>query len=162
MERVYEFQTAKLVKQGNPKQYVSNYCMNLAANWTGRKAVKIATMPENVTAEFFKETETAGGQDLNLPVGIDTNSLAVVKYDFEKHYVNCVLSQGDAYTTFLKELQKELREVENTHVSVLKESDIAQVFDAWHHGSEIPLHQIVTLWVTMIALCQAMRTFFAL
>ena len=39
---------------------------------------------------------------------------------------------------------------------------IAQVFDVWHHGSEIPLHQIVTLWVTMIALCQAMRTFFAL
>ena len=39
---------------------------------------------------------------------------------------------------------------------------IAQVFDAWHRGSEIPLHQIVTLWVTMIALCQAMRTFFAL
>lgn len=39
---------------------------------------------------------------------------------------------------------------------------IAQVFDAWHHGSEIPLHQIVTLWVTMIALCHAMWTFFAL
>lgn len=129
MERVYEFQTAKLVKQGNPKQYVSNYCMNLSANWTGRKAAKIATMPENVTAEFFKETEAAGGQDLNLPVGIDTNSLAVVKYDFEKHYINCVLSQGDGYTTFLKELQKELREIENTQVRVLKESDIAQVFD---------------------------------
>src|SRR5699024_3503387 len=40
--------------------------------------------------------------------------------------------------------------------------DIAQVFDAWRRGSEIPLHQILALWIAMITFCQTMRTLFAL
>ena len=39
---------------------------------------------------------------------------------------------------------------------------IAQVFDTWRRGSEIPLHQIVALRVMVIAFCQAMRALFAL
>lgn len=85
---IFEFQTAIAVGKNNSYFDIESYCEKLNKKYTN-KARKVPILPKEVTLELMKPYYDG---DLNLPIGINYINLNVVKYDFSKNYINCILS----------------------------------------------------------------------
>ena len=59
-------------------------------------------MPEFVDVEFLSNY-IDDTNDLNIPVGVETETLEISKYNFSKNYINFVYSSGDESVNYLKD-----------------------------------------------------------
>ena len=102
-DELYEFQLGCLTEDEVPFMYIQDKCKEIAQNWSGECARKVPILPDSVDAEFLSEYVDEK-QPLNLPVGVEKNTLNVHKYPFHTSYINMILSTGVEYQSFVGDL----------------------------------------------------------
>lgn len=96
-KHVYEFQTARITSDNNPYKYIKEECSKLTKKYQS-KASKIAVLPNKITDEILIPHIN---NTLNIPIGMEKNSLDISYFKLDKHYINMVLSEDNSYLSFL-------------------------------------------------------------
>jgi DNA segregation ATPase FtsK/SpoIIIE, S-DNA-T family len=114
---VYEFQTA-LISQDldNIFDYIRRYCDDLAQN-SAIFAKRVPILPEKVDTEFLIN-EIKNSSAGRVPVGVEKNSLQVSYYEYERSYINLVLSQNNERADFTQGLAEVLVKKGDSTVTV--------------------------------------------
>lgn len=105
LDSLYEFQLASLTKEEVPFVFIQNTCKRLAEKWDGTAAKKVPILPDKVNCEFLKEYLNSG-KKLNVPIGVEKNSLNVHYYPFYASYINLIMSAGEECRDFAADLTK--------------------------------------------------------
>ncbi|MEE0863276.1 MAG: type VII secretion protein EssC [Lachnospiraceae bacterium] len=102
-DEIFEFQIASLIENEVPFGYIQTFCKEYADTWKGESARKIPILPKFVNDEFLLDylDEKKG---LNIPIGVEKNSLNVHYYPFGSSYINMVMSAGDEAKKFVVNL----------------------------------------------------------
>lgn len=100
---LYEFQLASLTTEEVPFAFIQNTCKRLSEQWQGNTARKIPILPDKVDVAFLSDYVDEN-KLLNIPVGVEKNSLNVHYYPFQNAYINMVLSAGQEYQDFISGL----------------------------------------------------------
>lgn len=125
---IYEFQTARLVKDNNPYKFIREESQKLAEQYSGYKASKVAVLPKKITPEILKPYIT---NNLNIPIGMEKNTLAINYFKVGEHYINLVLSEDKSYIQFLQDLANFIgEEYKNFELTVIDELDEIENLDA--------------------------------
>jgi len=102
-DELYEFQIASLTEDEVPFAFIQQACKEAAEKWRGGTARKVPILPDKVDIEFLSEYIDAN-KNLNIPVGVEKNSLNVHYYPFHTSYINMILSAGLEYRDFVSNL----------------------------------------------------------
>ena len=102
-DELYEFQLASLTADEVPFSFIQETCKELAEKWEGETARKIPILPDKVNVDFLSEYVDAN-KKLNIPVGVEKNSLNVHYYPFHTAYINMIMSSGLEYQGFVSDL----------------------------------------------------------
>ena len=102
-DELYEFQLASLTEDAVPFTFIQESCKQIARQWEGESARKVPILPNKVNIEFLREYIDAN-KKMNIPVGVEKNSLNVHYYPFHNAYVNMILSAGVEYQDFVADL----------------------------------------------------------
>jgi len=102
-DELYEFQLACLTEEEAPFEFIRKECKRLSENWNGVTAKKVPILPDNVNVEFLREY-TDKNKILNIPVGVEKNSLNVHYYPFYSAYISMIMSAGYEYQDFVSAL----------------------------------------------------------
>lgn len=102
-DELYEFQLASLTEDEVPFAFIQETCKELAEKWEGETARKVPILPDKVNVEFLSDYVDAN-KKLNIPVGVEKNSLNVHYYPFHAAYLNMILSAGLEYQEFVSDL----------------------------------------------------------
>lgn len=114
-DEVYEFQTAMIDKNDDIASTVKNKIDELNQQYS-IKAKPIPTLPEVVC---YDDVSSALTYDENLVIGIERNSLNIVKYNFRKNYINLVSSLDNSIMdNFNNSLIRQLKLTKNTSITV--------------------------------------------
>ncbi len=97
---LYEFQTAELTKDEVPFGCIQSMCEELAQKYSGERAKRIPLLPSIVDREFLKDY-VKHDELLNIPIGVEKNSLNVHYYPFFKSYINMIMSAGNDCQDFI-------------------------------------------------------------
>ena len=116
-DKLVEFQSAHISRVVSTFDAVQEKCEELHDNWNGKTAEKIPVLPEIVDADFLLP-HINDKQPLNLPVGVNKNTLRVQRYDFALHCINILLSAGDEYVAFLSEFMNLILRVPNLKITI--------------------------------------------
>ncbi|MGY3715143.1 type VII secretion protein EssC [Sutcliffiella cohnii] len=117
-DRIYEFQVAHITDPEKTFQFVREECAQLAESWQGNTATKIPILPENVDIEFLSEY-VIKDKSLNIPIGVERNSLRVHYYPFGKSYIHVVLSNDTEFHSFVEKLSVLMATKARLDVSVI-------------------------------------------
>ncbi len=123
-DEIYEFQVASLVEDDSPFVFIKEVCEILADNWNGETARKIPILPDVVNSEFLSEY-VDGRRMLELPIGVEKNSLSVHYYPFGASYVNMVMSLDDECHRFTADLVSMISGCEGCSTVVLDTTKLA-------------------------------------
>ena len=85
---IYEFQTALVAQKEEITSFIKNQCASLCQKYSDR-AKKIPVIPKIVSYDDIKESFS---NDNEMIVGIDKDTLDVIKYDFVKNYITVATS----------------------------------------------------------------------
>lgn len=99
-DELYEFQLASLTEDEVPFAFIQETCKELAGKWKGETARKVPILPDKVNVEFLSDYVDAN-KKLNIPVGVEKNSLNVHYYPFHAAYINMIMSAGLEYQEFV-------------------------------------------------------------
>jgi len=102
-DELYEFQLASLTDDEVPFAYIQGLCKEIAEKWTGATAKKVPILPDEVNTEFLSEYVDTN-KKLNIPIGVEKNSLNVHYYPFASSYITMVMSSGNEYQNFASDL----------------------------------------------------------
>ena len=102
-DELFEFQLASLTEDEVPFAFIQKTCKEIAAKWNGETARKVPILPDKVDVEFLSEYMGAN-KNLNIPIGVEKNSLNVHYYPFEASYINMVMSSDMEYQEFVADL----------------------------------------------------------
>lgn len=105
LDALYEFQTASLTDGELPYTYIQEQCAQLSKSWRGKTANKVPILPDNVSIEFLSAVYSPE-MKLNMPIGVEKNSLGLSRYPFGSHYINMIMSGGNDYREFTTSLAK--------------------------------------------------------
>ena len=100
---LYEFQVASLSSNELPFSFIQETCIKLSENWNGKTAKKVPILPDKVNIDFLKEY-LLSNKKLNIPIGVEKNSLNVHYYPFGSNYINMIMSAGSDYQEFIADL----------------------------------------------------------
>ena len=118
-DNVYEFQTAYICEDEKLNDYIKSFCKQLQSNYH-IKAKKIPVLPEVVTYEYVKDSIV----ELNLPIGIDKDTLGVKNYNFKGETVKLITGQNVYESNnFIKSLIFEASIVSNNKIVVIDAMD---------------------------------------
>ena len=111
---LHEFQTASIVQTDDDvNKFVIEKCNELVKLYNYR-AKKVPVLPEQVMLEDVCDKITDMSK---LPVGINKNTLSVVKYDFMQDILNIVTANNLKYTeSFTRSLLVEIGKINNANL----------------------------------------------
>lgn len=102
-DELYEFQLASLTENDAPFAFIQETCKGLVEKWEGETARKIPILPDKVNIEFLRNYVDTNKR-LNIPVGVEKNSLNVHRYPFHTAYISMVMSAGLEYQEFVSDM----------------------------------------------------------
>ena len=100
---LYEFQTASLSEGDNPLDVIHRICVEANTAWNGAKAPRVPVLPEVVDVEFLLP-QMDRKNVLNIPIGVEKNSLRVHYYPFGKNEITMVESENSECSAFAAQL----------------------------------------------------------
>ena len=119
-DNVYEFQTAHIFEPNeNSIIKIREYCDKLSKDCVLTNARRIPILPERVDKEFLLEKLHQEKESRLIPIGIIKNNLEICTYDFEKRYVNLILTQNIENVEFLQGITEISSEILETSITVL-------------------------------------------
>ncbi len=101
-DRIYEFQIANVCTDAVPFKFVREECARISASWNGASAKRVPVLPDVVDTEFIGNHCKEGS--LEVPIGVECQSLDIHTYSFDQRYIEYVLSQDNSYSNFAYEL----------------------------------------------------------
>lgn len=117
---VYEFQTAHIF---DPKENtlikIREYCEELSRDCKVTSVRRIPILPERVDKTFLLANVQQATQSKLFPIGVIKSNLEICTFDFEKHYVNLVLSQNNENAVFLQGFLEVSSDFSRTQTTVL-------------------------------------------
>lgn len=117
-DQVYEFQTALIhPDQDNILEFIREYC----DDWAKKSTVfakRIPILPEKVDSQFLLK-EIKNNPLGRVPVGVEKESLEISYFEYERSYINLVLSQNNDKIDFVQGLAEVLSIKGNSTVTVL-------------------------------------------
>lgn len=102
-DELYEFQLASLTEDEVPFAFIQRACKRLSEKWKGETARKVPILPDKVDVDFLSDYIDAN-RKLNIPVGVEKNSLNVHYYPFHSAYINMIMSASMEYQEFVSDL----------------------------------------------------------
>lgn len=99
-DELYEFQLASLTNDEVPYWFIQKKCKEIAESWNGETAKKVPILPDKVTVDFLSDYIDSN-QKLNIPVGVEKNSLEVHYYPFYASYLNMIMSSGSEFQDYI-------------------------------------------------------------
>ncbi len=102
-DELYEFQIASLTEDGVPFAFIQAESKKAAEQWSGETARKIPILPDKVNEEFLNDYIDEN-KKLNVPIGVEKNSLHVHYYPFHSSYINMIMSSGTECRDFAADL----------------------------------------------------------
>lgn len=102
-DELYEFQLACLTNDEVPFTFIQQTCKKIAEAWDGEMAKKVPILPDVINTEFIGEYVDKN-KGLNIPIGVEKNSLNVHYYPFGESYINMIMSAGVEYQDFVADL----------------------------------------------------------
>jgi DNA segregation ATPase FtsK/SpoIIIE, S-DNA-T family len=102
-DAIYEFQVAHITEEEVPFQFIYHESLKLHNEWKGKTARKIPILPDHVDMEFLADYVGNKGS-LNLPIGVEKNSLNVHYYPFGNFFINMILSGSTEHLDFTHDL----------------------------------------------------------
>ena len=124
-KNIYEFQTAKIVPESTPYKFIREQCKELTDKYSGFEANKIAVLPRKITPEILKPYVK---NNLNIPIGMEKNTLQIHYLNAEKHYINMILSEDKSYLQFLQDISNFIsNEYTDVETTLVDEADEVQV-----------------------------------
>lgn len=117
-DKIYEFQTANITAEPLPYQFIQQESLKLQVAWKGEPAKKIPILPDKVDIEFLAEY-VRPERSLNLPIGVEKNSLRVHYYPFGQNYIHFILSAGNEHQSFVHDLSQLLAQTSRLDVTVM-------------------------------------------
>lgn len=103
LDELYEFQLASLTEDEVPFAFIKETCKELAEKWNGETARKVPILPDKVNVEFLSSYVDTN-KKLNIPVGVEKNSLNVHYYPFHSAYISLIMSAELEYQEFVADL----------------------------------------------------------
>ena len=100
---LFEFQVAFLTSEAVPLDFIRKDCETVRTEWKGSCAARIPILPEHVNSDFLKDYVDEGAV-MDIPIGVEKNSLAVHYYPFGHQYINFVLSNAGECQAFMTDL----------------------------------------------------------
>ena len=120
-KNIYEFQTARLVEDNNPYKFIRDECEKMKEQFSGYKANKVQVLPRKITPEILKPYVL---NNLNIPIGMEKNTLATNYFKVGEHYINLVLAEDNSYLQFLEDLANFIKNTyPNLDLSLIDEQD---------------------------------------
>ena len=107
IDGIHEFQTARYFEGENEFDEIRDFCKELKQMYSGSKVRGIPVLPEKVNMEFIRPYVVENS--LNIPIGVEINSLEVEYFDLCKHYISFIQSEGSDYMTFVSTIAKVVR-----------------------------------------------------
>lgn len=98
-DNLYEFQTANVVSDGSLRSYVNKTIEKLNKDYKGSNANRVPVLPEIVDVDYIGK-QINDKKSVCIPVGVNENNIQVVSFDFNKHYINLVLSNNEESQDF--------------------------------------------------------------
>src|SRR5690606_25103064 len=102
-DTIYEFQIAHITEDAVPFQFIREESLRMQNEWQGKTANKIPILPDQVDEDFLSEY-VKPNQGLNLPIGVEKNSLNVHYYPLDKNYIQMILSAENDHEPFALDL----------------------------------------------------------
>lgn len=119
---IYEFQTAMINKNDDIASTVKEKIDELNTKYE-YKAKHIPVLPEVVSYEDVKDSLTVDG---NIVIGMNKNSLDVVKYDYTRRYMNIITSMDSSIMdNFNNAFINQIKLMNNTSVIVLNADEFS-------------------------------------
>jgi len=117
-EETYEFQTASIAKDEELFNHIKQFCKKTAEEWKGKSARKVPMLPDTVDTNFLADY-ISDKQSKAFPIGVEKISLSIATYDFEKSYINLILSQSNENAQFIQGLAEVAIAKEKIDVTIL-------------------------------------------
>ncbi len=113
---IFEFQTAYPCKWDDINTFIKNIC-NKLNEVIKVEAKKIAVLPDHVRFENIQSSIT----DLSsVPIGIEKNTLAISKFDFNKNKISLISAQDASYLdNFVPSLGQVLQNIPNIELCLM-------------------------------------------
>lgn len=103
LDSLYEFQAAHIVEKEKEYSFIMEECRRIRSQWQYMPARKIPVLPEYVNEEFLIANYNENAL-LNIPIGVNKNTLNVSYWDISRLYINLVLSSGDESYRFVTDM----------------------------------------------------------
>ena len=111
IDKVYEFQIALSFKEvDNIFELIKSYCNKYSIEWDKAFARKIPILPQKVDLLFFEDEINHSDKFKGVPIGVEKDTLKIKHYDFDKFFVNMVLSQNQSNNSFSQGLAEVMAE----------------------------------------------------
>lgn len=115
-DKVYEFQVAHIVPN-NSFTFIREECRKIRDTWKGNGAKKIRILPKKVDIEFLSKY-IENKEKLQIPIGVESGTLAIYYHDLTESYLNMILSESDGSKSFTSDMGMLLHEVYNLEIDV--------------------------------------------
>lgn len=127
---VYEFQTAHICKDEELQAYVTGLISELNANYSDDNVIKVPEVPEKLTPEDIKITQTLE----NVQVGVDLDLVKPVVVNLKKSVVNVITGKNiDEVIATGRGIAELVSRIDNCEVTILdsetEESKIVEIYN---------------------------------
>jgi len=127
---VYEFQTAHICKDEELQAYVTGLISELNANYSDDNVIKVPEVPEKLTPEDIKITQTLE----NVQIGVDLDLVKPVVVNLKKSVVNVITGKNiDEVIATGRGIAELVSRIDNCEVTILdsetEESKIVEIYN---------------------------------
>ena len=127
---VYEFQTAHICKDEELQAYVTGLTSELNANYSDDNVIKVPEVPEKLTPEDIKITQTLE----NVQIGVDLDLVKPVVVNLKKSVVNVITGKNiDEVIATGRGIAELVSRIDNCEVTILdsetEESKIVEIYN---------------------------------
>jgi S-DNA-T family DNA segregation ATPase FtsK/SpoIIIE len=98
-----EFQVASITKEDPPYNFIREFSKKLSEKYSGRGAISVPVLPEEVTEAFLSPHAQQGALN-RVPIGVEKATLAIACYNFSANVVNLILSLNQEWQEFTNAL----------------------------------------------------------
>lgn len=116
-DKLLEFQSAHICRGIPEFTAIQEKSEEIRSSWNGSTAEKIPVLPNVVDADFLLPAVNEK-KPLELPVGVNKNTLRIQKFDFSLHCINLLTSAGGDHMSFLGEFLSMLYRVSSLEIIV--------------------------------------------
>ena len=117
-DAVYEFQTADITRNGDIREAIKPFCIEKSEDTDDMPYIFEPDLP-NIVDTLYLTKYVNNGNEHTLPIGVEKSSANAAYYDFEKSYINLILSMNLQKIGFLNGLAEIASESDQTEVVVL-------------------------------------------